>query len=442
MVIGGPVAPPTCAADSHDLKRAALLMSLQVRELMQEAIDSRGGSRALYRGMMPRLAACTRDGGEYCRAHARDGRAAASLVLVPLAAPAQTADDADALFERAAGFFNAGAWRMLFRCSRQPASTPRSVTGDSRTSGTTASIWASLLPPWARGSQRWRALRRTRDLHRPAEYRAEQVDVLNSIGLLDYYAARYPQATSRFRARWPSPARRAGQPGRLPANNLGLVHAAWGHDEEAIENYGRAREEHEKRGDRPNAAANLGNIAGISLPGAVRRGCRGLSEGAGGFPGARRPISIINTLINIGMTASARGAYDDARASSSRHSGGAAGRNASSEAYALSSLGTILYATGRYDQAETAFGKALELLGSLGLRLNVASTTASLGMVSQAWGRNDKALQIYGTALSWPGSSARPTRSSPPCASSARRSRARAGIPRPCRDTRRRLASR
>jgi hypothetical protein len=30
-------------------------MSRQVRQLMQQEIDRRGGSRSLYRGMMPRL---------------------------------------------------------------------------------------------------------------------------------------------------------------------------------------------------------------------------------------------------------------------------------------------------------------------------------------------------------------------------------------------------
>jgi 1-acyl-sn-glycerol-3-phosphate acyltransferase len=55
IVIGAPVAPAQCAPDGHDLKRAALLMGRQVRQVMQLAIDSRGGSRALYRGKMPRL---------------------------------------------------------------------------------------------------------------------------------------------------------------------------------------------------------------------------------------------------------------------------------------------------------------------------------------------------------------------------------------------------
>lgn len=51
VVIGEPVPPPR----EQGLRRASILMSHRVRTLMQETIDSRGGSRTLYRGMMPRL---------------------------------------------------------------------------------------------------------------------------------------------------------------------------------------------------------------------------------------------------------------------------------------------------------------------------------------------------------------------------------------------------
>jgi 1-acyl-sn-glycerol-3-phosphate acyltransferase len=51
VVIGEPVPPPRAQGP----RRAALLMGRRVRALMQETIDSRGGSRTLYRGMMPRL---------------------------------------------------------------------------------------------------------------------------------------------------------------------------------------------------------------------------------------------------------------------------------------------------------------------------------------------------------------------------------------------------
>ncbi len=55
MVIGQPVEPPPAGTSDHDLRRAALLMSRQVRAAMQAAIDTRGGSRTMDRGMMPRL---------------------------------------------------------------------------------------------------------------------------------------------------------------------------------------------------------------------------------------------------------------------------------------------------------------------------------------------------------------------------------------------------
>ena len=71
VIIGRPIAPPaaewspaaggshpSAAAgqpDLHALRGAALKMSAQVRELMQQTIDRLGGSREIYRGKMPRL---------------------------------------------------------------------------------------------------------------------------------------------------------------------------------------------------------------------------------------------------------------------------------------------------------------------------------------------------------------------------------------------------
>ena len=58
--IGAPVHPPLTVVpaggeNGFALKKAARSLALQVHDLMQETIDRRGGSKALYRGMMPRL---------------------------------------------------------------------------------------------------------------------------------------------------------------------------------------------------------------------------------------------------------------------------------------------------------------------------------------------------------------------------------------------------
>jgi 1-acyl-sn-glycerol-3-phosphate acyltransferase len=61
VVIGRAVQPPPAAStgdaerNGRALKRAAREMSFLVRESMQATIDREEGSRALYRGMMPRL---------------------------------------------------------------------------------------------------------------------------------------------------------------------------------------------------------------------------------------------------------------------------------------------------------------------------------------------------------------------------------------------------
>jgi 1-acyl-sn-glycerol-3-phosphate acyltransferase len=53
VVIGKPVWAPS--ADSRGAARAARLMAERVRRDMQRVIDQRGGSKAISRGMMPRL---------------------------------------------------------------------------------------------------------------------------------------------------------------------------------------------------------------------------------------------------------------------------------------------------------------------------------------------------------------------------------------------------
>jgi 1-acyl-sn-glycerol-3-phosphate acyltransferase len=58
--IGAPVHPPLTVVpaggeNGFALKKAARSLALQVHDLMQATIDRRGGSRTLYRGMMPRL---------------------------------------------------------------------------------------------------------------------------------------------------------------------------------------------------------------------------------------------------------------------------------------------------------------------------------------------------------------------------------------------------
>jgi 1-acyl-sn-glycerol-3-phosphate acyltransferase len=52
IVIGAPVAPP---AGTRAASRAAREMALEVRGIMQETIDRKGGCKSISRGLMPRL---------------------------------------------------------------------------------------------------------------------------------------------------------------------------------------------------------------------------------------------------------------------------------------------------------------------------------------------------------------------------------------------------
>ena len=54
VVIGQPLYP-RLERGPHELRGAALSLSVEARERMQAVIDERGGSRGIYRGRMPRL---------------------------------------------------------------------------------------------------------------------------------------------------------------------------------------------------------------------------------------------------------------------------------------------------------------------------------------------------------------------------------------------------
>jgi CHAT domain-containing protein/tetratricopeptide (TPR) repeat protein len=331
------------------------------------------------------------------------GRLAIIPLFVAALACAQTAEDADALFERAGELFNRGAFGEVIPLLRQAAEIDAAL-GESRLADLAydreyLGISSARL---GLGEEAREQLALALELFTALDVPKEQAFLLNYLGWLEYSRARYPEAEERYQ-RALEIARSRGVEGQRAAilNNLGLLYSAWGRYDEAIARYKLAREEHQTRGDRASAAANLGNIAGIYLAwGRYGEAEETYRQTLGEFQQIGDQASVTNTMINLGMTASARGGYDDARAylEQALLSAKSQGLKAS-EANALGNLGSVLYATGRYDEAETAYTRALEMFGSLDLRLNVVSMMGSLGMVYQAWGRYDQALELHNQAL-------------------------------------------
>jgi CHAT domain-containing protein/tetratricopeptide (TPR) repeat protein len=286
----------------------------------------------------------------------------ALALLAPVQLSADAVSDADTLFREAAGEYNQG-------------NPDRAV----------------LLLKQALG------------LYEEAEEPGRQIEVLNWLGLVEYYRAAYAPAEAWFQQALDL-ARSAGLPERVPGtlNNLGLVRYAQGRYDEAVALYQSAHDEQVKAGDEESAAQSLGNLASVYLslsryPEAETAYRQALES----FESVGNEASATNTRINLGLLYTTWARYDAARSELETGLAEAERRGLKqSEAYGLAGLGSVHFATGRYDRAEQAYLKALRLDVELGLRLNELSVTSSLGTVYQAWGRSDKALELYRTALS------------------------------------------
>jgi CHAT domain-containing protein/tetratricopeptide (TPR) repeat protein len=326
-----------------------------------------------------------------------------ALLFVSALAAAQSATDADALFERSAALYGKGAYGEVVPLLRQAADIDAALGTDRHADLAYDRMYLGLsLAALGQAEPAREQLSLALELFTALGASKERVSLLNNLGLLEYYRARYAEAADRFESALEI-ARSRGVQGQTASilNNLGLVYAAWGRYDEAIARYRLALEEHERSGDRANAAANLGNIAGVYLAwGRYQEAEDAYRQALAAFQGIGDATSATNTLINLGMTASARGSYDDARGylEQALMSARSAGLK-ESEANALGNLGTVAYATGRYDEAETAYRGALEIFENRDLPLNVVSITGGIGMVYQAWGRNERALELYGKAL-------------------------------------------
>jgi CHAT domain-containing protein/tetratricopeptide (TPR) repeat protein len=330
-------------------------------------------------------------------------RLAIVLLFLTAVASAETAEDADSLFEQAGELFGKGAFSevipLLGKAAEIDAALGKARLTDLAYDRKYLGISFDRL---GQGREAHAQLALSLEIFTALDAPEEQAFLLNYIGWLEYSRAEYPRAEERFKTALAIVAAR-GVEGQRAAilNNLGLLYSAWGRYDEAIARYSLARAEHETRGDRASAAANLGNIAGIYLAwGRYGEAEEVYRQTLAEFQKIGDQVSAANTMINLGMTASARGGYDDARAylEQALQTARSQGLKAS-EANALGSLGSVLYATGRYDEAESAYARAQEMFAGLDMRLNVVSMMGSLGMVYQAWGRFEKALALLERAL-------------------------------------------
>jgi CHAT domain-containing protein/tetratricopeptide (TPR) repeat protein len=225
-----------------------------------------------------------------------------------------------------------------------------------------------------------------------------QFDILEWLGLVEYYGAVYDSAASRFQ-KAADTARGMKRPDLVPAaqNNLGMVRYAQGRYDDAIALYSSARDAFLNLGDVKSAAGSLGGLGSVYLSSArYAEAEESYKQALDAFLRAGDREDAVNTRVNLGILYAAWGRFADARPlldaglEEARQLG-----LAQTEAYGRASLGSVNFAWGRYDLAEKAYLRALSLNKELGLWLNAVSVTASLGTVYQAWGRSDKALELY-----------------------------------------------
>jgi CHAT domain-containing protein/tetratricopeptide (TPR) repeat protein len=286
---------------------------------------------------------------------------AALLLLSAGRLDADTAADADALFQRAAAEYQTGRPDSSIRLLGQALS-----------------------------------------LYEKAGLKGRQIEVLNWIGLIEYYRASYDAADARFQDAL-TRSRAAGLAALAAAtlNNQGLVRYAQARYAEAVRMYTAALEEHIRGGDTAAAAQTLGNIASVFLAWArYPEAEKAYKDALAAFQELGDGPSTANTHLNLGLLYSGWARYQASRAELEEGLAMADSMGLrQSSAYGLAGLGSVYFATGRYELAEKTYQRALELDTDLGLALNAVSVTLSLGKVYQAWGRPDQARALYSQAL-------------------------------------------
>ena len=335
-------------------------------------------------------------------------RAAAALIfplalLLPISLASQSADKADAYYERAYGFYEQQRFEEAIELLERSAEIDRQLGKERRSDlAYDHQLLGLCYMQTNRFDQAERSLLRARELFSALGERVEEVQALNHLGLVYYYRGAYPQAVDSYETALQQAEDGAAQ--QLVSqilNNLGLVYYAWGRYAEALESYERARRRNLVAGQHYYAATNLANMAGVYLawgkyPEAVETYRQTLEY----FRGRGDQTAATNTIINLGLVYYAWGRYAEALDLFEQGLQQAEEQGIpASQASALSSTGGVLYATGRYDEALEAYRKALKLFQHFGMTLNVLATTGSIGMVYQSWGRYDQALEYYRQAM-------------------------------------------
>ena len=326
-----------------------------------------------------------------------------SALLLPIHLGAQSADKADAYYERAYGFYEQQRYEEAIELLERSAEIDRQLGKDRRSDLAYDHQLLGLCYLQTNIFDRAESsLLQARGLFSALGQRAEEVQALNHLGLVYYYWGAYPQAVDSFETALELAERFSVQ--QLISqvlNNLGLVYYAWGRYQEALEAYQQARRQNLATGQDYYAATNLGNIAGVYLAwGRYPEAVDSYRQALEYFRSRGDRTSTTNTTINLGLVYYAWGRYGEALELFEQGLQQAQEQvNPASQASALSSMGGALYATGRYDEALTAYRQALELFQRFGMTLNVLAATGSIGMVYQSWGRYDQALEYYRQAL-------------------------------------------
>ncbi|MBN2369128.1 MAG: CHAT domain-containing protein [Vicinamibacteria bacterium] len=316
-----------------------------------------------------------------------------------LPARASSASEADDLYKRATAFVEQNRLKDAIPLLEQ-AATIDAAQGAGRHESL-ARDWISIglcLNGLGQKDKAVARLRQAVEIFAALDAPAEQVGILQSLGLLEFSRSRYQEAKARFeKALALARTRDVQDPIPSLLNNLGLVDQAWGRFGEAIGRYRLAHEEYARRGDALNSAMCAGNIANVYLMwGHYPEAEASYKETLSIFKRLGDDMAAIHSAINLGITYNSWGRYDQGRAHLEDALAEARRRGwGLNEAWALANLGKAYYAAGHFDKAESSYSKALRTFREADDLRNVAATTGDLGMVYDAWGRHDLALRSF-----------------------------------------------
>ncbi len=325
------------------------------------------------------------------------------LLFFSLPLFSQSPEEADVLYRRASNYYERGYYAEAAEMFQKAADIDVKLGEERRLDlAYDYKLLGYSLQALGETQKALRYFERSLDIFSLYDAALEEVDVLNNMGLLEYYQSDFIRAEQYF-SRALQTAEEAGSAEYIPYlnNNLGLVYYAAGGYEAALAYYEEAYRGNRAAGAEDQAAANLGNIASVHFArGRYEEAAAAYEEAGAVFEETGNKQGVIDSRINAAMVLHSWGKNREALdqlieslAEARKHG------LVRSEASTLSLLGSVYYARGSYDKALSAYREAKDIFSSLNAPANAASVLSGMGAVYHAWGRYEEAEARYREAL-------------------------------------------